>query len=89
MGRTWEIEKTWGRQSSDGDWYECFTTDGHLAATLCVVREGVVVVLSAHLDRECDLGRTMRMPYDEAQVLLACFDLTLPPLPEANSEQAP
>lgn len=84
MERTWEVEKTWRKTERDADRYGCYTTNGHIAARLLVVGRRVSVVLSSFIDEECDLGHTGRMPYDEAQVLLACFDLTPPPLPEVT-----
>lgn len=75
-----EIEKTWsiGRSTIR----RCRLSTGEVAASL--FRDGTVL-LWRPLDRIIGIHDSEGMPYDEAQLLLACHDLTLPPLPEDMS----
>lgn len=80
MGRDWKIEDTWSAESSRGIWYECSTSDGYHAAAYYAGSRSVL--LSRTIDERLNLGETRRMPYQEAQFLLALHDLSLPPIPE-------
>lgn len=74
-----EIEKTW--QIVHG-MRHCRLSDGRLVATL--LRDGTVLLWDP-LREIVGPRDTQGMSYDEAQLLLACHDLTLPPLPEDMS----